>query len=275
LEAVQKAGKLAQVLDSFNEMWLLKEPYRLDREKTYTFMEILDRQLKNFFGAERGLEWFKENGTLTWPKKVEEVYWMQFLNPAPRTSIYWDILLRIGRDGEAVSSREGIDWDWSDYQPIPDYKECPGPSSPEFDMTVIFRRHAYQAGGSTWTDELPWVHELSSKSWSDRKVMINRDTAKQKGISDGDEVWVESSRGKTRGKAVLTYGIRRDVVELGQGFGAWSKGTPIRSESPAPAIAEVALAEAGMPEHWLEYHETSTTTPCAHTWVKVYKAKED
>ena len=221
------------------------------------------------------MEWFKEHGSLSWPKKVEEVYWMQFLDPAPRASIYWELLLRIGLDGQGLSAKEGIQWDWSNYQPIPDYKECPRPSSPEFDLAVIFRRHAYQAGGSAWTDELPWLHELSDKSWSDRKVMINSDTARMKGIRDGDEVWVESLRGKTRGRAVLTYGIRKDVIELGQGFGAWSKGTPIRSESPSPSIAEIALAEAGMPEHFLEYNETSTTTPCAHTWVKVYKARED
>ncbi len=158
LQVLQTTGKLAQVLDCINDMWMLKEPYKLDTKKSYAFTEIIDRQLKNFFGEEHGLEWFKENGVLTWQKRIEEVYWTQFVKPAPRASIYWEILLKFGLEGSAVTEKEGIEWDWSDFQAIPDYKECPRISSPEFDLTAFFHRHPYEAGGSTWTDELPWIH---------------------------------------------------------------------------------------------------------------------
>ena len=50
----------------------------------------LRRELKNNFGAERGLDWFKENGVIKWKKKPEEVYWRPFVDV--RVPIYWEFL---------------------------------------------------------------------------------------------------------------------------------------------------------------------------------------
>ena len=57
----------------------MKAPYTLDPARKYTWEEIVDHGLKGYFGPEHGLDWFKENGLIKWPKKVEEVYWRPFV----------------------------------------------------------------------------------------------------------------------------------------------------------------------------------------------------
>ena len=52
-------------------------------------------------------------------------------------------------------------------------------------------------------------------------LIINREDAVKKGISDGDEVWVESSQGKVKIKAI-TGGIKSGVVALPNHFGHWA-----------------------------------------------------
>jgi anaerobic selenocysteine-containing dehydrogenase len=58
---------------------------------------------------------------------------------------------------------------------------------------------------------------------------MNPETATRLGISDGDWVWVESSKGKIKVKARLYKGAMPDVVNVpfGEGHrsgGRWSKG---------------------------------------------------
>ena len=60
--------------------------------------------------------------------------------------------------------------------------------------------------------------------------LINASTAKAKGISSGDWVWVESPLARTKGKAFLFEGIRPDTVAILGQFGHWS--TPMSKEEP-------------------------------------------
>lgn len=54
-------------------------------------------------------------------------------------------------------------------------------------------------------------------------VMINRKTAEEQGIADGDDVVVKSRANQITLKAELTEGIRPDCVCIEHGFGHWSK----------------------------------------------------
>jgi thiosulfate reductase/polysulfide reductase chain A len=55
-------------------------------------------------------------------------------------------------------------------------------------------------------------------------LWINPQPAKERGIADGDEVWVESAGGKVKTVAHVTEKIRPDCVYMIPGFGHVSKG---------------------------------------------------
>lgn len=49
-------------------------------------------------------------------------------------------------------------------------------------------------------------------------MVVNEDVAKEKGIADGDEVWLESPVCKVRARAKLTQCIHPQVVGVGGHF---------------------------------------------------------
>lgn len=57
-------------------------------------------------------------------------------------------------------------------------------------------------------------------------VLVNRATARQRKIADGDEVIVETRVGKVKGKAKLTEGIRPDTVAISYHYGQMSLAIP-------------------------------------------------
>ncbi len=55
-------------------------------------------------------------------------------------------------------------------------------------------------------------------------LIMHPDTAAQRGLRDGDEVWVESRYGRTRAKLKVTARIHPEVVGAQHGFGHWKLG---------------------------------------------------
>lgn len=64
-----------------------------------------------------------------------------------------------------------------------------------------------------------YVPLLSELMW-DNAVWIHPQTAREKGIKNGDEIWLENATGKEKGKALITAGIRPDTLFVYMGFGA-------------------------------------------------------
>ncbi|POT58484.1 thiosulfate reductase PhsA [Citrobacter amalonaticus] len=64
-----------------------------------------------------------------------------------------------------------------------------------------------------------YVPMLSELMW-DNAVWIHPQTAREKGIKTGDEIWLENATGKEKGKALVTAGIRPDTLFVYMGFGA-------------------------------------------------------
>jgi thiosulfate reductase/polysulfide reductase chain A len=79
------------------------------------------------------------------------------------------------------------------------------------------------------TQNNPWLMELSG--WN--PLAINPRTARQLGLKDGDEVWVESPYGKARALVRLTEGIHPEVVGWQHGFGHWALGRVARGKGTA------------------------------------------
>lgn len=123
LELAERVGFIGDVYATFNFTLNLREPYKLDPTKRYCWEEMVDMVCKSYFGPEHDLEWFKKEGLIKWPKKVEEIYWKQFLKV--KVPIYFEYFKKVGNQVKKVTEELGIHWDVSDYVALPDWKPCP------------------------------------------------------------------------------------------------------------------------------------------------------
>ena len=77
--------------------------------------------LKSVIDEEHGIEWMKEHGIYTYPRKIDEVY--IWANDAPgKVPLYWDFMLEAKEKVEAKVAELDIPWETDDYQPLPDWK---------------------------------------------------------------------------------------------------------------------------------------------------------
>ena len=209
-----------------NAKYDMREPYWLAPDKTYSYEEICDRILKNNFGAERGVDWFKEHGLIKWTKRPEEVYWRPFL--PVRVPIYYEYVKAAGEQVKKVAAQFGVELDYSRYEGLPDWHPCPSHEvkSPEYDLWSFYYRDVLHT--NSYTMENPYLDELSQMTPYTYAISVNSETAKKKGIRDGDLIWIESSTGrKIKGKANLTQGINIESVGIAACAGHWSNNQPI------------------------------------------------
>ena len=247
LEVAERLGMLPDLYQAMNSAFELREPHSLKSDEKYSFDEIVDRRQKSWFGDKFGLQWFKENGILTWPKKTEEVYWEPFVKA--RTPIYFEHLLTSGEEIERIKNETGLfsDLDVSDFQPYPDWKPCPhhAESRPDFDLDCFYGKISFHA--HTHTGNRAWLDELSTIDGPTNAINIYTETARKKGIQDGD--WVELESGvngkKVRGKARLTRAIRPDVIAVSGHGGHWAPGLPLAGQA-GKGISFTALLDPGM-----------------------------
>jgi molybdopterin-containing oxidoreductase family molybdopterin binding subunit len=224
-EVAGRMGFLNDVYKLMNVSMGLKDPYKLDPEKRYSMDEIYDRWTKTLFGPERGIEWFKQNGYHKVPRAVEEKYPGPFIQP--RFPVYFENMLRAKQSVKSVAARMGHDWDTSDYQPVPDWKPCPAYEDGKgfYDLYVVNFKIPFHS--LSITTQNPWLNDLAEHNPYAYKILINADTAKGKGINDGEEIWVESEAGKVKGEAKLTECIHPQVVGIAGVFGSWATGKPV------------------------------------------------
>jgi len=83
----------------------------------------------------------------------------------------------------------------------------------------------------------PWLIELGKQDLNQQGIVMNKETAKARGIKEGDEVWVESQVGKVKGTVKLIEGIRPDTILMAGQFGQWS--TPVAKDTGR--VSEVLL----------------------------------
>jgi molybdopterin-containing oxidoreductase family molybdopterin binding subunit len=213
-----RLGLLEPLNIAYNMHFELKEPYKLKPNVKYEFEEIVDKVLKNFFGETHGLEWFKENGVMNWPKKAEEVYWRSRV--PVRVPVYFEIFQTTGEQVRKVAKEFGIenDLNYQAYQAVPDWNPCPTHecTDAQYDLISFYYRDTIHTNSLTM--ENPWLDEAA----------VNAATAKKKGLKDGDIIWVESSyKRKVKGKLKTTEGMHPEGVGVAALAGHWSKDLPI------------------------------------------------
>jgi len=199
LEIGERLGTADAMNVQFNLLYGLRPPQALDPDERYSWEEMADRIYQGWFGPERGLAWFRRNGVLTWPKRLEEAYWRPF--------------------GQV---RVPLSYEWlSDWQPCRAQQAQIG-----FDLQAISYSVPWQSASQTC--ENPWLDEVSQSEPYSYFICLNACTAAAKGIADGDAVWVESTSGRrVRGRARLSDGVHPEVVAIAGNGGHWARGMPV------------------------------------------------
>lgn len=205
-----------------------------DGSVKYKWEEICDRLVRDRFGDEHDIEYFKKRGVFTWPKKKEDVYWKWFL--PVRVPVYFEYFIDGGEKitklmkSYGVTKGHPLDLDWSRFKALADWYPCPSHveelNPPEFDMYTFYWRSVIHT--NSLTQQNPLLDEMSQEDPYVYGIQMHVDTARQKGISDGDWVWIENPSGhKVKGWVALTDGIEPHHLAIAAIAGHWTDYQPI------------------------------------------------
>ena len=157
-----------------------------------------------------------------------------------RHRLYGESLLRIQQEMKDKGADKIF---WQDYIPLPKWRAPTMDSSPsDYDLYMIsYKKVEFkQSRGFS-----PLSRELAPKQFCD----INPETAKAKGINDGDLIGIESQNAVTgavrtvNAEARYVNGIRPDTVAMAHHYGGWTH--PWQSGRPRP----LSLPEARWAAH--------------------------
>ncbi|MFN3337816.1 MAG: molybdopterin dinucleotide binding domain-containing protein, partial [Thermomicrobium sp.] len=176
-----------------------------------------------------------------------------------RHRFYGESLLRYRQE---MRRRGADEMYWRDYTPFPTWRRpTMEESPPEYDLYLIsYKLIEHKQSRSA---QIPLLAELAPKAWLD----INPRTARERGIHDGDEVWVESYNaltGETRRVRIparYREGIRPDTVAIPHHFG--------ESVHHPWAVANGATANSLF--FTAEGYVANTADQSFHVKVRVYK----
>jgi anaerobic selenocysteine-containing dehydrogenase len=206
------------------------------------FLAALQARLRGLFDSDQGLPlgaaegfsgfWDGLRASGVWytqPYQFEE--WEEVLTtPSGRFEFY----------SQTLAAKLSADGDDEAFMP---HYEPPRFAGQEEDYPLHLHLFKTATYGERWGGNMPWLQEIYGlhvrEMWTSW-VEINPETAHELGISDGDQVWVESPAGRIQAKARLYAGIRPEVVAmpLGQGhtaLGRWAQG---RGANPNELLAE-------------------------------------
>lgn len=265
LDICEKVGVLYGkdgYLDQINKALKLKEPYQLDLNKKPTVREIFDRWARSQ-GIEEGVAYFEKHGVyIKGPIPVQKLYAVAWDPPygGIRHRLYGESLLRY-RDEMRKRGVEEIYW--RDYTPLPTWRPPTMEQSPStYDLYLIsFKLMEHK---ETRSSQIPLLAELASQSF----LAINPRTAQERGIRDGDWVWVEAHNavtGETRRlkiQARYYSGIRPDTVGIPHHFGQVARHP--WAEGQGPSANELFFTGEG--------YVNPTADQSFHVKVRVYKA---
>ena len=141
--------------------------------------------------------------------------------------IYLEHVYQRKEELQRVLVQLGLEWDLCDYQPIGDFHPCPSYHAlqgGEYDLIAVNFKFPFSYG--TYGNENPWIDEICEATGA-YSILLNKAVGREKGIGNGDTVWLESPVCKVRAKVKLTECIHPEAVGVGGHFGHWSPGMPV------------------------------------------------
>jgi anaerobic selenocysteine-containing dehydrogenase len=196
----------------------LKEPWTLKPDEKYAWPDMVDRYCRSHFGEDKGLEWFKANGMLSWSSKLEEWYWPQF-KQAGRAVVYHGHLLEHYDKLEKIIKEKKIDHPLGGWHALPHWEPCAQlrESNAEYDMAAVFYKHPLTS--QTYGRYNVVLDEALNKDVAADYALINTQTALRKGIADGDTIVIEApDGGQMTVKARHTEVVHTNVIGICNGL---------------------------------------------------------
>ncbi|MBI2359364.1 MAG: hypothetical protein HYV04_10775 [Deltaproteobacteria bacterium] len=222
LDLARRLGVLDKFLSQLNPALGLKEPHRLETNRSYSVEEILDLRIKSTVGSNHGLAELRQSGFVAFPRTVAERF-PRALVKLPRVHLYFEFLPEVGRQLDVMAAEAGLALDTRGFQALPSWFPCAAQkTSPEYDLIAVNYKLPFHT--KSMTQDNPWLAELASHHRSAYKLLINAETAARKGIADEDAVRVETSAGvSVQGIAKVTECVHPEVIGIASAFGHWGR----------------------------------------------------
>lgn len=228
-EIIYRLGLTAGANSFYDFFCNFGETTKLPPDAKLSQLEMCDTVLRHFFGQEHGWEYFKKHGFIRWPKRVEEAYWRHFIDA--RHPIYLEYMIPIGQKVKELTEKLNIKVNIAQYTPLISWFPCTihQPEDPSFDLYCFSYRDILHTGSHTM--EQPWLDEASRMNPYTYNITMNTDTARRKGLEDGNIIELESNTGgKVRGRVKLMEGQHPQTMGIAACSGHWIKGMPIAQD---------------------------------------------
>lgn len=197
---------------------------KLDLKTKYTPEQIVDRICRSNFGADKGLDWARQNGGMA---KFNKILYQPYKKIGRRLPVYAEFQKKTGDELKQNMTKAGIDWDVSDYTAVPHWQPTQiHADTPPYDLVAVpYRKAGFSATSSM---SIPVLLEVSATDPFNCYVWMNENTAKAKGLRDGDLVWVESVQDKAQGIVKLSQGIHPKAVGICINLGGWGSNEALK-----------------------------------------------
>ncbi len=265
-ELADRIGFLQDYNRMINIRFKLVDPWKLKLDQKYEWVEIVDRWCRSATGGEHDLAWFKVHGAVFKPPTVPDQYSVHLKMagehiryPVP----YMEVVRTVGQNLAANLAKVGVGW-WptAEYVALPTYVHSVLDTvPPEYDLFVTTCRLPQYANSSN--TDCAIHNEVVQQVPGQHRVLMNSQTAENKGIKDGDEVWVESPVGRVKGIVALTGGIRPDTLLMAGQFGQTQ--TPVARDTGRVSVNSLTP---------ISYEWTDPVTGTMQSTIKarIYKA---
>jgi anaerobic selenocysteine-containing dehydrogenase len=232
-----KQGLLARL----NTALGLKPEFALDTETTYAVHEIIDRELKSQFGADKGADFFKTVGFKFESVGPAKVYaYAGYPMGKTRYHFFMEHVKEVGdrlKDGIQKAGISFPGWDLAEvmehYHAVPVWRQMPiHKQSSEYDLFFTNWKTPFVLFGLGGNVENPWFYEISKETDPYQKVILmNPATAAKKGLKEGDLIEVTSRSGMLTGRLKLSSLFHPEVIGTPGNFGRRSiQMNPIATE---------------------------------------------
>lgn len=269
MDIAEELEILPAVNERLNQVTGVVPPYTLNAAEKYTLEDICKKQIRSYASTlsldnpERQLQ---ETGKIAlYPKSLKESYPGSFLDA--RIPIYFEHFIGLREEVEKLCREQNLTWlDTSFYAPVPNWHPCPAHAehADQYDLFLANGKAAILA--HSYNSENPWVDDICEQKRYYRYILLHTFAAKERGLSDEDEVYVESATGRVRGRLRVTECVHPKVVGTFGNGGGWAKRRPI-------------AAGKGVHSNSLIQHDWSMLDPisgqidtCAR--VRIYKAED-
>jgi thiosulfate reductase/polysulfide reductase chain A len=223
--------------ESKSALWIFKElGTRLGLQDYFQYKDEEDYLRQQLKPLGISLEELKAKGHYRPPAVPETHTELKFNTPSGKIELYSESLAK------------------NNFAPVPVWQEPPTPPADQF--YLLTGKVAQHTQFSTQNNK------LLSELFPENTVWIHTKPAAERGIKNGDWVYVESAAGKIKIKAHVTEAIRPDCTYITPGFGHLSKGTRV-SYGKGASDSEVHLTFTD---------PVSGGQALSQTFVKVYKA---